>query len=156
MHVSRTTTLAAATAVFAVLALAGAQQHPARFTITLDVAAYNSARSTGEYAPASLKQLGFIHCSTANETTWVLQHHFEANATVEMAVVQASAVPASSPIKWVVSVPELPPFPHVFGPIPLTAFVNVVNVTRPSVSTPWTRDNVCQQLYFAGADCQLG
>lgn len=92
------------------------------------VSDWDAARAAGEYAVstrgASLADVGFVHCSTAEQWRGV-RERFYADVPVEQLVL-LTVDPTGLDVRYeppVLGVEEL--FPHVYGPIPV---VNVVHV----------------------------
>lgn len=123
----------------------GAGGVPPVFATVLDYPAWLAAESQHRnYAPAAFAKNGFIHCSTLNQTTWVLNRFYGANTSAPTALIETARVTA--PIDMVNSVPGMKPFPHIMGTLNLDAVPRVVNLTRPSVAQPWAHDAVCAAL----------
>jgi uncharacterized protein (DUF952 family) len=80
---------------------------------------WEAACQIGEYAPDALRTDGFLHCCTPAQLDFVLHRHF-AGAT-DLLVLTFAADAVLSPVRWVESEPGLPPFPHLYGPIPCAA-----------------------------------
>jgi len=106
------------------------------------VSDWRAARGAGEYTMSSngvtLAEQGFIHCCYSNQTRGVLQR-FYADVTEPMCLL------AIDPDRLLVSViaenleggEEL--FPHIYGPIPITAVTEVSMLTRDEY-TGWRFD----------------
>ena len=87
---------------------------------------WEAAEAVGEYTAESLATQGFIHCSTAE------QAHVPANVVAHgrtdlvLLYIDESRLP--SPAVWEQGDPPDPDgmlFPHVYGPIPVAAVVEV-------------------------------
>jgi uncharacterized protein (DUF952 family) len=90
------------------------------------------AQQRGEYIAPSLKTEGFIHCSTENQVLHVANAFYrgrndlvllkldEANLKPELMWEPPAGAPAPG-----ISDSDL--FPHIFGPINLTAVASVIN-----------------------------
>ena len=129
----------------AVPAAAATVQPPAVFATVLDVAAWQAAVANKvAYAPPDFTQLHFIHCSTNNQTAWVLNRFYGANTTALTAVIETAEL--TSPVAMVHSVPGMAPFPHIMGKLNLEAVPKVLTLTRPSLSQPWNHAAVCASL----------
>ena len=80
---------------------------------------WEAAAAQGFYAPAELERDGFLHCCTPAQLGFVLARHFAGAADLLVLTFETDRVPAA--LRWVNSEPGLPPFPHLFGPIPCPA-----------------------------------
>jgi uncharacterized protein (DUF952 family) len=86
------------------------------------------ARTRGEHRPGSLSDVGFIHLSSPEQV------HLPANrlyaGRTDLVLLHIDPARLSSPIRWEPGVstdPESMLFPHLYGPLPVTA---VTSVTR--------------------------
>jgi uncharacterized protein (DUF952 family) len=82
-------------------------------------AAWAIAQRDGRYAPPELDRDGFLHCCTAQQLDFVLARHFPGATGLVVITFDSNQVPAD--LRWVNSEPDQPPFPHLYGPIPLNA-----------------------------------
>ncbi len=82
-------------------------------------AAWAAAAGAEVYAPAALRDDGFLHCCTPAQLGFVLARHFAGATGLLVLTFETQDVPAV--IRWVKSEPDQDPFPHLFGPIPLRA-----------------------------------
>jgi uncharacterized protein (DUF952 family) len=80
------------------------------------------ARRTGELRPASLAETGFVHCSDPGTV------HLPANALyagrTDLLLLSVDPGRVGAPVRWEPAdppAPGMPWFPHVYGPIPVTA-----------------------------------
>jgi uncharacterized protein (DUF952 family) len=89
----------------------------------LTQADWAAARQAGRHAPAALARDGFLHCCTPAQLGFVLARHF-AGAT-DILVLSFDPVAAGAPLRWETTEPDQPPFPHLYGPIPLKAVTGV-------------------------------
>ncbi|MEV6768640.1 DUF952 domain-containing protein [Nocardia sp. NPDC051030] len=87
---------------------------------------WDSARAAGEYRAASLDEVGFIHLSAT------YQAHFPANRLFagrrDLVLLWLDSGLLGSPVKWEPGVPSDPEsmhFPHLYGPLPVAAVVEV-------------------------------
>jgi uncharacterized protein (DUF952 family) len=87
---------------------------------------WRAAKARGEHCPSSLNDLGFIHLSTPEQV------HLPANRLYagrgDLVLMQVDPARLSSPIRWEPGDPTDPEamlFPHLYGPLPLTAVTNV-------------------------------
>ena len=79
------------------------------------------ALSNGFYEAASLKTEGFIHTSSVNQITGVLERYFENEK--ELVLLHIDENKLTSPVKYQLAVSVQEIFPHVFGTINLDAVV---------------------------------
>jgi len=95
-------------------------------------AEWNEAQARGQYIAPSLETEGFIHCSTEKQVLHVANAFYRAKTDLVLLVIdEAKLEPA---LKW--EAPAGPPapgisesdsFPHIHGPINLTAVASVVD-----------------------------
>ncbi len=98
-----------------------------------------AARDVGRYEWSTLgrtlQEQGYIHASTASQVEGVARSFYaEVDAPLVLLELDVHALEAAgSPVCWE-TVPGAPdPFPHVYGPLPLSA---VVSVTPYAVGKP--------------------
>jgi len=85
----------------------------------LTQAAWDAACAAGTYAPPELARDGFLHCCTPAQLGFVLARHFAGARGLVVLTFETDAVDA--PLRWVNSEPDQPPFPHLYGAIPVSA-----------------------------------
>ncbi|MGQ4597708.1 DUF952 domain-containing protein [Nocardia sp. R6R-6] len=97
------------------------------------VSEWLSARQTGEHCPPSLEEAGYIHLSAPRQV------HLPANRLFagrrDLVLLRIDPGRLNSPIKWEPGVPTDPEsmlFPHLYGPLPVSA-VTAVQEYRPGV-----------------------
>ena len=81
---------------------------------------------------------GFIHCSTEAQLEGTLNRFF-AGATGPLAIVHINGDKLTSALKWEVGVVGLPPFPHVYGPINMSA---ITSTTKLNAKLKYTSADV--------------
>ncbi|MBI3210393.1 MAG: DUF952 domain-containing protein [Candidatus Solibacter usitatus] len=86
-------------------------------------AEWESAAKDAEYTPGDLLAGGFVHCCSAPQVEFVLTKYFPGQSDLLVLELDPSAVPAE--IRYEPSEPGMPPFPHIYGPIPMSAIVAV-------------------------------
>lgn len=91
---------------------------------------WEAARRSGLIAPASLTGEGFVHCSTRAQVASTLARFFAGRGDLVLLTLDAAAV--ATDLRWEESHPGEPPFPHVYGPIPVAAVVAVERVRSPA------------------------
>ncbi|WP_199253453.1 DUF952 domain-containing protein [Mycolicibacterium mengxianglii] len=97
-----------------------------------------SLSSRGQYRPASLADAGFIHLSTPEQV------HLPANrlfaGRTDLVLVYLNPKLFAAPLRWEPGVPGDPEamlFPHLYGPMPVEAVINVTPyVPAPDGSFP--------------------
>jgi uncharacterized protein (DUF952 family) len=91
-----------------------------------------SAQQRGEYVVPSLQTEGFIHCSTEKQVLHVANAFYRGRT--DLVLLKLDEAKLTSELKW--EPPAGPPapgisesdlFPHIFGPINLTAVASVVD-----------------------------
>jgi uncharacterized protein (DUF952 family) len=101
------------------------------------------AQTRGEYIAPSLATEGFIHCSTENQVLHVANAFYRGKNDLVLLVLNEAALkpelkwepPAGSPAQ---GISESDLFPHIFGPINLTAVASVVDFLPDPVSGTFT------------------
>lgn len=97
---------------------------------------WSAALTAGSYAVSSrgvtLADEGFLHASTAAQLPGVLAGYYGDLPELVLLVLDVGALAAAgSPVRWD-DVPGAPaPFPHVYGPVPLTG----IGAGHPVVTT---------------------
>ncbi|MFE0642706.1 DUF952 domain-containing protein [Streptomyces sp. NPDC058877] len=94
-----------------------------------------SARPEEPYAPASLAEEGFVHCSPDAPTTLAVVNAFYRTVSRPLLVLVLDEDRIAARTEWEAAVPSPPPgvpegtlFPHVFGPIERDAVDRVLEV----------------------------
>jgi uncharacterized protein (DUF952 family) len=89
---------------------------------------WRSAQKDGELRPASLTANGFVHLSTPDQV------HLPANrlyaGRTDLVLLRIDPARLSSPVLWEPGVPTDPAamvFPHLYGPLPVTAVISVTS-----------------------------
>ncbi|OAH12425.1 DUF952 domain-containing protein [Streptomyces jeddahensis] len=87
------------------------------------------------YAPASLAEDGFVHCSPDEETTLAVVNAFYRTAPRPLLALIVDDDRLAARLEWEQAVPAPPPgvaegtfFPHVFGPINRDAVERILEV----------------------------
>jgi uncharacterized protein (DUF952 family) len=98
-----------------------------------------AAQERGEYVAPSLQSEGFIHCSTEKQALHVANAFYRGQN--DLVLLQIDEAKLNSELKW--EPPAGPPapgisasdqFPHIFGPINLTAVSAVFDFSPDPVS----------------------
>ncbi|TXR57608.1 DUF952 domain-containing protein [Quadrisphaera setariae] len=87
----------------------------------------------GSTLGADLEEVGFVHASTADQLPGVVERFYAGEDLADhvLLVVDVEACEAAgSPVRWEGPVEHGGPFPHVYGPVPLTAVVSTGSVER--------------------------
>jgi uncharacterized protein (DUF952 family) len=103
-------------------------------------AEWDEAQVRGEYVAPSLQTEGFIHCSTENQVLHVANAFYRGrNDLVLLKLNEAALRPE---LKWeppaglpAPGISESDKFPHIFGPINLTAVASVLDFRPDSAGT---------------------
>ncbi|MEC3953912.1 DUF952 domain-containing protein [Nocardia sp. CDC153] len=89
---------------------------------------WESARAAGEYRTPDLPETGFIHLSAP------YQAHLPANrifaGRTDLVLLHLDPARLDAPVKWEPGVPTDPEsmrFPHLYGPLPLAAVLEVTD-----------------------------
>jgi uncharacterized protein (DUF952 family) len=95
-------------------------------------AEWDEAQARGQYIAPSLQTEGFIHCSTEKQVLHVANAFYRAKTGLVLLVIEEAKLKPG--LKW--EAPAGPPapgisesdsFPHIYGPINLTAVASVVD-----------------------------
>ena len=84
---------------------------------------WTEAEQAGTYAADTLLAEGFIHCAKFEQLTHVIETYFSETDDLVGLVIEPSMLRA--PVRYEGSGEEQ--FPHVYGEIPLSAVVRVIN-----------------------------
>jgi uncharacterized protein (DUF952 family) len=87
-------------------------------------AEWDEAERAGEYRAASLDVEGFMHASTREQVLWVANARYRGHADLVLLVIDPERL--RSDLRWELSEPDLPAFPHVYGPVNLDAVLEVL------------------------------
>ena len=85
-------------------------------------AAWEAAARSGVYAPSSLADEGFVHCSTPTQVAATGQRYYSGRQGLLLLSIDPDA--AAVPLKWEPG-PTGDLFPHLYGPIPTHAVTAV-------------------------------
>jgi uncharacterized protein (DUF952 family) len=95
---------------------------------------WQAAVSTGEYQMSTrdvtLEQEGFIHCSLRHQLRQVAEFVYGNADDLVVLVINSEQVPAD--IRYEAPVPGGERYPHIYGPLPVSAVTEVVSVGRDS------------------------
>jgi uncharacterized protein (DUF952 family) len=86
--------------------------------------AWEQARSSGQYAPASLAVEGFIHCSGVEQVVEVANAAYAGRRDLALLCVDVHLLEAE--LRYESGEPGGASFPHVYGPLNLDAVIAVV------------------------------
>lgn len=88
---------------------------------------WHAARQSGELRPDSLRDVGFVHLSRPEQV------HLPANRVYagrsDLVLLRIDAARLSTPLRWEPGLPDDPEgmlFPHLYGPLPVSAVMGVV------------------------------
>ncbi len=87
---------------------------------------WNQANIDGFYEAPSLKEEGFIHCSTDQQVNGVLQRYFSGKTNLIKLVIDSDKLENELKFELAPSINE--DFPHVYGMINLDAVIGVMPV----------------------------
>lgn len=106
----------------------GLMKHEPEFLVHLCLSGeWGAAQTAGELRPPSLDETGFIHLSTPQQVHLPANRIFAGRADV--LILHLDPQELRSPVLWergVAGDPQSMLFPHLYGPLPLTAVVEVV------------------------------
>ena len=97
---------------------------------------WRTALATGDYQAESLTSEGFIHCSTLSQVLPVAENFYKGQSELVILLIEPALL--SSTLKWEPpsggtppqGVPKGDPFPHIYGPINLSAVVKVLDLEQ--------------------------
>jgi uncharacterized protein (DUF952 family) len=95
-------------------------------------AEWNEAQVRGEYSAPSLQTEGFIHCSTERQVLHVANAFYRGQN--DLALLKLDEAQLKPELKWeppagipAPGISDSDKFPHIFGPINLTAIASVLD-----------------------------
>lgn len=105
---------------------------------------WDAARGSREFRPPSLAESGFVHLSAPSQVHLPATRLFAGRTDIVLLCVDTARLGA--PLRWEPGVPSDPEsmlFPHLYGPLPVAAVVDVRGYrplgdgTFPRLSTAW-------------------
>ena len=97
-----------------------------------DRVSWQEAVGLGEYRMSTrgvtLEQEGFIHCSLQHQLRAVAELVYSDANDLVVLVIDSEQVPAD--IRYEVPAPGAERYPHIYGPLPVSAVTEVVSVGR--------------------------
>ncbi|ABI63090.2 putative cytosolic protein [Granulibacter bethesdensis] len=88
---------------------------------------WQNALKEGCYAPPGLEREGFIHLCTPEQLSFVLRLHYPDQDG--LLLLSLSADDLSALLRWEVSEPDQPPFPHLYGALRTDHVLSIRPVT---------------------------
>jgi uncharacterized protein (DUF952 family) len=85
------------------------------------------------YAPTSLEQEGFIHCSYRDAVAETARLYFPAGADVR--VLQIDPTRVTAPVE--VATTPRGPMPHLYGPLPRSAIAAMLTLDKLAGAPDW-------------------
>jgi uncharacterized protein (DUF952 family) len=89
-------------------------------------AAWEKAQTAGAYTADSLATEGFIHCSTQDQVAGVLDRYYKGQTNLVKLTIEKSKVTSPLIFELATSINEV--FPHIHGPINLSAVVKAESI----------------------------
>ncbi|GAA4389545.1 DUF952 domain-containing protein [Tsukamurella soli] len=94
---------------------------------------WRAAQAVGEYAVstrgATLTQVGFVHCSTAEQWRGVRERFYSDLPDDALVLLSIDEARLTAEVRWEPPAPGVTElFPHVYGPVPTVAVVAVESV----------------------------
>lgn len=89
---------------------------------------WDDAKAVGELCPESLAQVGFVHLSAPHQVHLPANRIFSGRTDLLLLHVDPAAL--TSPLRWEPGVPTDPEsmlFPHLYGPLPVEAVIDVTS-----------------------------
>ena len=88
--------------------------------------AWEDALAKGAYEHPSLKEEGFIHCSQEHQVAGVLERYFEGKTNLVKLVIDTDLLTSRYVFDWSPTTQDT--FPHVYGPINVSAVTDVIQL----------------------------
>lgn len=88
--------------------------------------AWEKAQLEGAYTADSLATEGFIHCSTTDQVAGVLDRYYKGQTGLVKLTIDKSKVTSPLIFELATSINEV--FPHIHGPINLSAIINTESI----------------------------
>jgi uncharacterized protein (DUF952 family) len=96
-------------------------------------ATWQSARLAGEFRSSTrgrpLEEQGFIHCSLPHQLRAVAEFVYS-DVTEDLVVLVIDSGKLGVPVVFESPAPGEQEFPHIYGPVPISAVIRVVEVTK--------------------------
>ena len=89
-------------------------------------ASWEKAQTTGAYITDSLSTEGFIHCSTQDQVAGVLDRYYKGQTNLVKLTIEKSKVTSPLIFELATSINEV--FPHIHGPINLSAVIKAESI----------------------------
>lgn len=86
--------------------------------------AWEAALQKGTYEHPSLKDEGFIHCSQDHQVAGVLERYFKGQTNLVKLVIDTDKLSSHYVFDWSPSTQDT--FPHIYGPINVSAITEVI------------------------------
>jgi uncharacterized protein (DUF952 family)/GNAT superfamily N-acetyltransferase len=105
---------------------------PAVFVHLVEPAAWRAALADGAVRPPSLSDVGFVHLSTPDQVHLPAQRLHAGRRDLVLLVVDPARL--TDPVRFEPGMPDDPAsmrFPHLYGPLPVTAVIAVVPYLPP-------------------------
>ncbi len=87
---------------------------------------WEAAQQSAQYESASLKEEGFIHCSEERQVAGVLQRFFSGKHDLVKLVIETTALNSPLIYDWSDALEDT--FPHIYGPINISAVIKVLPI----------------------------
>jgi uncharacterized protein (DUF952 family) len=91
------------------------------------LARWTEAQTQGSYTADSLAAEGFIHCSDPHQVRWVARQRFRGRTDLVLLHIDTSKLGAEIRYENLEGGTQM--FPHVYGPIPYNAVIDVTPLT---------------------------
>ena len=111
---------------------------------------WTKAQQTKQYTHPTLKKEGYIHCYTHRQIGAAANHFFRKQKRLYVIVIDKDKL--SSPVKYEVMKPNLPPFPHVYGPINFDAILECKVIQKKFEK--WHIELCCAPCKATGLCCK--
>jgi uncharacterized protein (DUF952 family) len=96
---------------------------------------WQEARSRGELRPSSLAAEGFVHCSILEQIPGTLAAHFSGRTDLLILRIDRSRLSAEVRFEAAGASGVDGAFPHIYGPVELSAIVGVESVPENDTSS---------------------
>jgi glutathione S-transferase len=104
---------------------------------------WEAAQDVGQYEIStlgrSLDDVGFIHCSASREQVLGVASAFYAGVREPLLLLTVDVDRLGSEVRYEVVAGAPEPFPHVYGPIPVSAVTAAAELRRDAAGFVWPR-----------------
>jgi uncharacterized protein (DUF952 family) len=101
---------------------------------------WSAAVQAGDYRMSTrgvtLEEQGFIHCSLRHQVSAIAELVFSDLNDDELVVLVIDSDSVPGPIRYEAAEPGGPEFPHIYGPLPVSAVTDTIAISRAAEGHP--------------------